>query len=216
MKKEKEKYRLKNSFERKVYFWNALGGIVSASTSVIIIMVITHTTGTYDAGIFSLGYANAMLFSNIGTLDTRSHQCANAIGRFSFSDYYTFRVVTSFIMIFFAITFVVFCNYSEEKSIITILMSIYCAIINISDIFQGNAQIKGRLDLGGQSLAIRGMLNLFIFAIVYIYSQNLVLSIIIMTVSAFIWLITYDKNQILSIEKPYFNISIITLINMLF
>lgn len=216
MKKKKGKYRLKNSFERKVYFWNALGGIVSASTSVIIIMVITHTTGTYDAGIFSLGYANAMLFSNIGTLDTRSHQCANAIGRFSFSDYYTFRVATSFIMIFGAFIFVNFSNYSAEKSIITILMSFYCAVINISDIFQGNAQIKGRLDLGGQSLAIRGMLNLFIFTLVYIYSQNLILSIIIMTVSAFIWIITYDKNKILSIEKPRLNFSLVNLKNLLY
>ena len=43
---------------------------------------------------FSLGYANAMMFTNIGTLDTRSHQCADAKGVFEFSDYFAFRIIT--------------------------------------------------------------------------------------------------------------------------
>ncbi len=195
---------MKDSLERKIYFWNALGGIISASTSVIVIMVITHTTGTYDAGIFSLGYANAMMFTNIGTLDTRSHQCADAKGVFEFSDYFAFRIITCLFMITCSILFVSLADYSTEKVVVTLLLCLYCAIINISDIFQGNVQILGRLDLGGQSLALRGVVNLFLFAVIYLVSNNLIVSLIIMDISAFLWILSFDKIRLLSLEKPIF------------
>lgn len=184
-----------------------MGGTVSSCISAIIIIVITHTTGTYDAGIFSLGYANAMLFTNIGTLDTRSHQCANINEKFSFSDYFTFRMVTGFFMLVFSVIFVLAFHYSFDKMVVTLLMCFFCAIINVSDIFQGNAQIRGRLDLGGQSLAIRSMINLVVFSSVYLYSENLKLALVLMIISALIWLITYDRKKILSIESPIFYIN---------
>lgn len=195
---------MKYNLERKIYFWNALSGIISASTSVIIIMVITHTTGTYDAGIFSLGYANAMMFTNIGTLDTRSHQCADAKGAFEFSDYFTFRMITCFFMLICSVLFVSLANYSAEKILVTLLLCLYCAIINISDIFQGNVQILGRLDLGGQSLALRGVVNLLFFAVVYAVSNNLIASLIVMDISAILWILSFDKIRLLSLEKPVF------------
>lgn len=195
---------MKNDLQWKIYFWNAFGSMVSAGMSVVIIMVITHTAGTYDAGIFSLGYANAMLFTNIGTLDTRSHQCANADGKFSFSDYFTFRIITGGFMLVLSVMFVLIFQYSIEKMLVTLFLCIYCAIINVSDIFQGNAQVRGRLDLGGQSLAIRSIINLLVFSLWYIYTENLLAALALMIVSALLWVIIYDKKEILLLEKPHF------------
>ena len=55
---------------------------------------------------------------------------------------------------------------------VTLLLCLYCAIINISDIFRGNVQILGRLDLGGQSLALRGVVKSFLFACHFIWVSN--------------------------------------------
>lgn len=194
-----------SSLNKKIYFWNAFGGIVNAGISVVILMTITHTTGTYDAGIFSLGYANAMLFLNIGTLDTRSYQCADASGRYKFSDYYTFRLCTCIFMMLLVCIFVAINRYSLEKAMSTFLICLYIMLGNISDIYQGNAQVIGRLDLGGQSLALRGIINLVIFCFTYILTGNLFIALLLMDISACLWLGVFDRKCIGAFESPEWN-----------
>lgn len=194
-----------NSLNKRIYFWNAFGGIVNASISVVILMTVTHTTGIYDAGIFSLGYANAMLFLNIGTFDSRSYQCADASRRYNFNDYYTFRLCTCVFMMLLVCFFIVINHYSLEKAMSTFLICLYIMLGNISDIYQGNAQVLGRLDLGGQSLALRGIINLVIFCLAYIFTENLFLSLLLMNISAGLWIMFFDQRYIGALESPGWN-----------
>ncbi len=44
---------------RKNYFWNTLGSLMNAASTVLMLMAVTRTMGAAAGGIFSLAYAIA-------------------------------------------------------------------------------------------------------------------------------------------------------------
>ena len=54
------------SIERAAYIWNTASGLLNAFQSVIMLTVLTHVCDVTTAGIFTIAYANANLFLNLG------------------------------------------------------------------------------------------------------------------------------------------------------
>ena len=186
---------------KKVYFWNTMGGVFSAAFFPVLVMMITRMKGTYDAGIFSLGYANALLLQHVGSFDSRSYQCTERTGKFDFSDFLTFRFVTSLIMIIAMFALVCINKYSVEKIIITIELCVFCVFNNISDIFQGNAQKNNRLDIAGISLTIRTMICIFAFGSILIVSHNIYVATLLIIICTIIWILYFDIRENKKISK---------------
>ncbi len=44
---------------KKNYFWNTLGSLMNAASTVLMLMVVTRTMGAAAGGVFSLAYAVA-------------------------------------------------------------------------------------------------------------------------------------------------------------
>ena len=70
-----------------------------------------------------------------------------------------------------------------------------------ADVLHGSAQKKWRLDIAGKSFIIRGILLIASFTVTFILSQNLALSILIMSLSTLIPLIFYDYVAVRRIDK---------------
>lgn len=170
---------------RRIYFWNSMGGLCNALLSIFVIMAINRIVGTYEAGIFTLAYANGMLLQHIGSFDSRSNQCADASNRFDFSDYFTFRLCTCGLMAIATAVFIYFSHYTAEKAAVTGILSLFFIFGNISDIFQGLAQLNERLDISGQSLSFRIVINLAAFITVLFFSKNLYAAAACMTLTSF-------------------------------
>lgn len=182
----------KNNSLKKMYFWNTIGGIANAAFSPLIVMIITRITGAYDAGIFTLGFANAMLLQHVGSFDSRSYQCTEKTNRLFFSDYLSCRLITCGIMEVAVCIFIALNHYTWDKALMTFLLGLLCIGNNVSDIFQGNAQKNDRLDLAGQSLTIKTVLIAIIFGIILIFSNNIYLATGIMALSSFLWVVVFD------------------------
>ena len=75
------------NIERDSYLWNMIGSLLMAFQSVIMLMILTRTLGLVDAGIFTIAYANANLFLNIGKYGMRYFQVSDVKGQFTFADY---------------------------------------------------------------------------------------------------------------------------------
>ena len=194
--------------EKQIYFWNTLGGILNASFSVIIMVILTHIAGVYVAGIFSLGYSNAMMLQHIGSFDSRSYQCSIFDKTLDFSVFLVFRIFTSLIMLLATLILIRFFNYTGDKALATLILSLFCVAANISDIFQGNAQKSGRLDLAGKSLSFRIIFSVIIFYIVLsVSNDNLMLALSSITLFGFIWIIMFD------IKKMVFEYPIVFSLN---
>lgn len=73
----KLKHFLLNSknINKSSFIWNMAGSMLMAFQSVIMLMIITRTLNLYEAGVFTLAYASANLFLNIGKYGMRNFKC---------------------------------------------------------------------------------------------------------------------------------------------
>lgn len=192
--------------EKEIYFWNTLGGLLNAAFSVLIMMILTRTLGVYAAGIFSLSYSNAMLLQHVGSFDSRSYQCSCFDKKLDFSSFFSFRIFTSVLMLGATVVLIWVFHYPAEKALSTFLLSLFCIMANISDIFQGNAQKAERLDLAGKSLAFRIAFSIFTFTLVLMISGNLLVSLGSIVIFSLIWILLFDVRNLCLNEKLKFRL----------
>ena len=79
---------------RAAYRWNTAAGILSAFQSVVMLAVLSRVCSIEIAGVFSLAYANANLFLNLGKYGVRNYQVSDYPASLEFSAYLKARGFT--------------------------------------------------------------------------------------------------------------------------
>ena len=188
---------------RDSYLWNMIGSMLLAFQSVILLMVLTRVLGVDDAGIFTLAYANANLFFTMGKYGMRYFQASDVIEQFSFKDYICSRIITSACMIVGSFGFTVYLaiknSYTIEKMLIVFFVCIFKLPDVIEDVYYGRYQQKARLDIAAKTMTLRVALTTLCFILVVILSKNLLFSVIVSTVFAFLLVAYFIKITI----KPF-------------
>ena len=183
--------------EKNSYIWNMVGSILVAFQSVIMLMVSTRVLDLKAAGILTIAYADANLFLKIGKYGMRNYQVSDVKGNFTFSEYFTSRIITTCVMFLVSALYILYMHinkdYSYEKSIIIFLMCLLKTIESLEDVFHGMYQNQGRLDIAGKTLALRMGIITFIFGIAVVTIKNLLWSIVIANIAAVILFIVFTK-----------------------
>ena len=177
------------NIEKSSYIWNMAGSMLMAFQSVIMLMILTRTVGLAEAGVFTIAYANASLFLNIGKYGMRNFQVSDVYGQFSFIEYLRSRWMTTLLMIIVSIAYIVHSslvnNYSFEKSMVIIWMCLFKIADAIEDVYYGMYQQKGRLDIAAKAMTLRMFFTIIIFGIGIIVLHNQLISLIIATMTTF-------------------------------
>ena len=130
-----------NDIDKASFFWNMLGSLLMAFQSVIMLMIITRTLNLYEAGVFTLAYASANLFLNIGKYGMRNFQVSDVKREFSFKEYNCSRVITSLLMLVVSIIYVIVASnqnhYSSDKTWVIIWMCLFKIVDSIEDVYLG-------------------------------------------------------------------------------
>lgn len=182
-----EKYFIESKNRvRDSYVWNMVGSMLTAFQSVILLMILTRTVGLVDAGIFTIAYANANLFLNIGKYGMRNFQVSDIKCQFSFQEYLRSRWITTSIMLLISVVYTIHTSiinhYSMEKLMIIIWMCLFKLPDAIEDIYFGDYQKKGRLDVAAKIMTWRMLLTLLLFSIIVILTHNLLIALISSTI----------------------------------
>ncbi len=169
--------------------WNMIASLLFGFQSVILLMVLTRTVGLIDSGIFTIAYANASLFLFVGKYGVRNYQVSDVQNEHTFGDYYCARWISVTAMLIAAIVYIVYSavsnGYTLEKSLIVFFMCLFKVPDAIEDVFFGEYQRKGRLDIAAKAMAIRLALAIIIFAVLVTVTQNLLFSLIADTIISF-------------------------------
>lgn len=186
-----------NNIERESYIWNMAGSMLMAFQSVIMLMILTRVLGLIEAGIFTIAYANANLFLAIGKYGVRYFQVSDIKGNFSFNEYLMVRKITTFAMLVVSFGYTYFISitnfYSVEKLGVIIWMCLFKSVDSIEDVYLGFYQQKNRLDVSSKILTVRMFITICIFGIGLLFSRNLLISLIIATLSTIIICIYFIK-----------------------
>lgn len=169
-----------NNVKRSSYFWNAMNAIISALQNPIILLVMTRTNGTYDAGIFSIAFAIATLMLYVGLYGLRRFQSSDLDEKYSYAEYHGMRILTCSLMIFVSIVYcvygMVFTGYSMEKALVIFMICIVKVCQAYSDVYHGCMQQKGRLDVATKSSSVRYLLEMAAYVVLLALTHNLLLS----------------------------------------
>lgn len=177
---------------RSKFAWNMVGSMSNALASFVLLTMVTRLNGSNDGGLFSLAFSTAQMLTAIGCFETRAIQVTDVKRKLEFKDYFTFRFMTSMVMMLCLIVYVIFAGKKGEASAVMFFISLYKAIDCMSDSFQGLFQLEDRIDLSGQALGIRVILSTIVFGITLAMAHNLLLSSIAMCVAELVVIAFFD------------------------
>lgn len=174
------------SIERAAYIWNTASGLLNAFQSVIMLTVLTHVCDVTTAGIFTIAYANANLFLNLGKYGVRNFQVSDVNEKYAFAPYHASRIMSVLAMIICGAAWTFWSaftiGYSLDKTLVILMMLVFKAIDAYEDVFHGNYQQHGRLDVGAKVLTFRMVTMILLYAGLIIATHSLLTALTITTV----------------------------------
>lgn len=195
-----------------------LSASIFALQSAIILIVITHTNGLEDAGVFSIAYAIGSLIYYIGEYGVRKYQVSDINEEMSFTDYHSHRIVASALALvagaIYAANGYLHQGYSGYKAFIVIVICINKVVEAYSEVFFGRFQQVGRLDVSAKTNFYRTALGVIGCCSALLITHNLAISMavwLIVTVAAFLTssILVYKDFGVLELTfnwKPIFKI----------
>lgn len=215
--------------KKRELIWNTISSVISSLISAVILAFCTRLNGVEIAGIFSICYATAYILNAIGDFGLRIFQVTDTNREYNFSEYLCSRIVAVLLMSVAAIIFVWVNGYDFEKLTICLLLVLFRVVENLSETYQAEFQINGRLELGGKSIVYRNILGLFGVFIVDYLTRNIVLALLSMVVINVVIFSLYDlkivkkftetklkvdRKNVIKILKGCLPLAISTLISM--
>ena len=149
------------------------------------LVVITRVCDVYVAGVFTIAFANANLFLNIGKFGMRKLQVSDRACEFGFREYRASRIASCIAMMVASCAYIAYSTvtlgYTAEKTLVMVVMCVFKAIDAYEDIYTGAYQREDRLDIGAKMITIRMAVALALFAVLAIAFSDLLVSLALTT-----------------------------------
>lgn len=188
---------------RSAYLWNTAGSMLNAFQSVIMLMVITRVADLVTAGVFTLAYANANLFLNLGSFGMRTFEASDSVPQHGFRAYAISRFVTALAMVICSwgwLAWSAYANaYDADKTFAVALMTLMKGMDTVEDVFDGSFQQSGRLDVAGRQLTFRVLSTIVVFCVTIALTRSLVMA----TAIGFVWTTCYLLVSLFAIKRNY-------------
>lgn len=186
---------------KKDYFWNTLGSIVFSISFPILTILVTRIQGAEEAGLFSVAFATAQMFMVIGNFAVRAYQVSDINNQYLFTDYLNQRYISCLIMIFAGLIYTIQKGYTGEMFFLCILLCFYKMIDALADVYEGELQKNGYLDIAGLAMFWRVTTSVFIFIGILIYTKNMLISSFGMITTSIIMFFFFDIIPVKRINK---------------
>lgn len=183
------------------------GNITYAGAQFVIVVLLNKFGSPEIVGQYSLGLAVTAPVFMLSYLHLRSVLIIDTSGNYAFGDFFGLRLVTTAVA--FAVTtgFCIVSGFDWKTLLVIFFISLYRIIESVSDILLGIIQKQERLDQISVSRVAKGMFSILAFALAFIPTQSLVLSLFIMTIGWLAITIGYDarKAKVFTSLTPIFN-----------
>lgn len=182
---------MENNFKKNA-IWNTLGVTFNAFNSLFFLVIINRINGIDDGGIFSIGFSLACLFFVVGIYAGRTYQVSDTKGILNDSEYFVHKILTCSLMLIVAVVYILFQDYSFDKSIIVLTLVVYKCLEAFSDTLYGYMQKKDFLYLVGISQFMKSLISIVVFLIVDLCTRSLLLSCLSLIVVNILVIILFD------------------------
>ncbi len=157
----------------KSFLWNIIGSMIGAASSFVLLLCVVRTVGEIEGGIFSLAFSTSQILLTFGKFGVRSFQATDIKSEITFGVYLQTRIWFCLGMLLLGIAYVLFAGYNFRKSSIFILICILKIADAIEDVFHGQLQNIGYLDVAGKLLTLRNLLTMLVFGVCMLSLKDL-------------------------------------------
>lgn len=177
-----------HNLQRRIYLTNLCSSFLYSIQSAILLLIITRIAGLYEAGVFSIAYTTTQTLCSLGSFSIRNYQVSDVKNHYTFANYFSTRIITIGLMILSCLVCGIFMRLPINQFVILLLFALYRLIDCIEDVFHGEVQKRGRLDVVSVAMLLRISLSLFCFILTFLFTKDLILSsLILVLVSAVVW-----------------------------
>jgi len=177
---------------RKNFIWNSIGAGLNSLHSPLFLFAVTRFLDLRAAGYFSLAYATGLLLSNIGLFGVRSYQITDVSGEHSDEVYLKARLISTGWMVIAAVLFALGRVADPTICWLILFQALWRVPESLADVMHGTFQMKGRLDLAGKSLFLRGVLCSAAFLLAITMTRDLLLASGLLAASSIAVFCFYD------------------------
>ena len=179
--------------ERSAYFWNMLGSLVYAITSMLLGVAVTKLAGAYAGGIFFFGFSTlGQQLYIVSYFGMRPIQVTDVSNEYSFGDYLRLRVITSALAVLAGFIYTIIMTKDSYVFEVYMILSLYKILDGFCDIFESEMQRQDRLDMTGKATLFRTIFCVGIFLVALVVSRDLKLSSLVLLPSIVIAAVIFD------------------------
>ena len=179
--------------ERSAYFWNMLGSLVYAITSMLLGVAVTKLAGAYAGGIFFFGFSTlGQQLYIVSYFGMRPIQVTDVSNEYSFGDYLRLRVITSALAVLAGFVYTIIMTKDSYVFEVYMILSLYKILDGFCDIFESEMQRQDRLDMTGKATLFRTIFCVGIFLVALVVSRDLKLSSLVLLPSIVIAAVIFD------------------------
>src|SRR5574344_288849 len=171
---------------------NSIGSFIYLFCQWIITYIIIWINGYNDAGIFSIAMSLGNTFYAIQLFGMRNYQSSDLSGEHTEKTYIFSRIFTCFLGIIYSLIFTLIKGYDWNLFLCINAYVLFKTTEAIVDLTHGSLQKKWLYKYIGFSYISRGLISIIVFSISLLLFKNLLLSIILMTVFVFAFILLYD------------------------
>ncbi len=179
------------NIQRRTYIWNMISSVLYSIQSAVFLLFLTRAAGSTEAGSFILLFSVAQTLNAVGNYNLHEFQASDVREEYSFPTYLTTRILTCGVMLILAIGYCFWKKLSTDASAVMICLIGSRLVECMEDVFHGDIQRAGRLDVS----CICSSAKLFLAAVAFcaafvICRSQLAASVAMLAASALVSLIT--------------------------
>lgn len=163
---------------KKAAIWNTIAGMIKAGQSAIILIFVSRLMGINEAGIFTIAYAVANMALTFAMYGVRTFQVTDIKKKYSFSDYFSSRCITTIVTMIVIAGYVIFQfhigHYNLDKVQVVFGICLWKMVDAVEDVFYGMYQQHGRLDIGAKCYTYRLMFSTTVFCVLSVFRISLI------------------------------------------
>lgn len=180
-----------NSIQKSMLFYT-VGSSIYYACQWALAVVIVWISGYEAAGVLSIAMTVCAAPAIVGLFNVRAFQVSDLKGEYSTRTYTNSRHVTNLLSVLVCICMIVAGGYNLQKAVVILIFMMYKVAEGTADVYYGIEQRHNRLDLAGISYGIRGVGTILLFVAVQMMTDNLIISLIIITICSFGVIILFD------------------------
>lgn len=187
---------------RDNFIWNMIGSVLYAAATILLVRLTKGAAGTGAGADFNIAFKTGQILLTIGYFEIRPFQVTDVTGEYSFCDYFSFRILTCGLMLLAGFLFPLAKGESGQRFALFFLLCLYKLMDGAADVFEGEFQKNGRMDLAGKSVAFRTVFSVAVYAAAVMLTKNVVLSACLMVAAAAAGVILFDVPLIYEFAAP--------------